>query len=80
MLYQMGAAMTQSVGYDLQLVYRVTSRSRPVLFLLPSQRILSQGESNVFKGKSAALQNSKCNVQSNLSLGPVDIYVYIIAK
>lgn len=51
-LYQMGAAMTQSVGYDLQLVYPVTSRSRPVLFLLPSQRILSQGESNVFKGES----------------------------
>ncbi|XP_073235787.1 dynein heavy chain domain-containing protein 1-like [Porites lutea] len=48
-LYQMGAAMTQSVGYDLQLVYPVTSRSRPVLFLLPSLRILSQGESNVFK-------------------------------
>ena len=51
-LYQMGASMTQSLGYDLQLVYRVTSRSRPVLFLLPSQRILKQGEANVLKGNT----------------------------
>ena len=51
-LYQMGASMTQSLGYNLQLVYPVTSRSRPVLFMLPSQMILKQGDANVLIGKA----------------------------
>ena len=49
-LYQMGASMTRSVGYDLHQVYPVTHPSCPVIFLLPSHEILTQGAANVLKG------------------------------
>ena len=54
-LYQMGASMTRSLGYDLYQVYPVTNSSCPVIFLLPSHEILEQGEANVLKGKSRRL-------------------------
>ena len=47
--------MTRSVGYDLHQVYSVTSPSCPVIFLLPSHQILTQGEANVLKGISTVL-------------------------
>ena len=54
-LYQMGASMTRSLGYDLHQVYSVTNPSSPIIFLLPSHQILTQGEANVLKGKSRKL-------------------------
>ncbi|XP_029192398.2 LOW QUALITY PROTEIN: dynein heavy chain domain-containing protein 1-like [Acropora millepora] len=48
-LYQVGASMTRSIGYDLEQLYPFTSQSRPVVFLLPSLAILEQGEASVLK-------------------------------
>ena len=47
--------MTRSVGYDLHQVYPVTHPSCPVIFLLPSPQILTQGAANVLKGISTSL-------------------------
>lgn len=51
-LYQVGASMTRSIGYDLEQLYPFTSQSRPVVFLLPSLAIFEQGEASVLKGKA----------------------------
>ena len=42
--------MTESIGYQLPKVYSVTTCASPVIFIQPSQNLLSQGKASVLKG------------------------------